>query len=128
MRRLQCSARDHDEHKRCLGRLATPRRCCRRTVMTEAYTARCMRGPIGCESGNVVLGAVDLLSLAGSPTFVIMALLAGGIDNGSRDVLCATAQHGSALNGMVVMYLLMSAFHSAPWFRLLRKRASCACR
>ena len=28
----------------------------------------------------------------------------------------------SPLNGMVTMYLLMSAFHAAPWLKLIRER------
>ena len=38
------------------------------------------------------------------------------------DVLCAAAQHASPLNGMVWMYMLMSAFHSAPWLKLISGR------
>jgi hypothetical protein len=30
----------------------------------------------------------------------------------------------SALTGMVPMYLLMSAFHSAPWLKLISSRRS----
>ena len=33
-------------------------------------------------------------------------------------MLCA-AGHGLSLGGMVPMYLLMSAFHSAAWLRLI---------
>jgi hypothetical protein len=37
-------------------------------------------------------------------------------------MFCTAAQHGSLLNGMVSMYLLMSAFHSAPWLKLISGR------
>src|SRR5262249_13907965 len=62
------------------------------------------------------LGAADWLSLSASPTFALMALLTllGG---GPMDMLCSTA-HGP-LGGMVPMYVLMSAFHSGPWLRLI---------
>ena len=62
--------------------------------------------------------AAGWLSLAAAPTFAIMALLTvrGG---GAPDMLCSGAQAASPLSGMVPMYLLMSAFHSAPWLTLI---------
>jgi hypothetical protein len=62
----------------------------------------------------------DWLCLAAAPTFAIMALLTGVFGGGPPDVLCSAAQDASPLSGMVPMYLLMSAFHSAPWLRLIR--------
>lgn len=61
------------------------------------------------------------LALAATPTFAIMAVLTAMISGGSADMLCA-AGHGSLLGGMVPMYLLMSAFHSAAWLRLVAER------
>ncbi|RXT37982.1 hypothetical protein [Bradyrhizobium betae] len=61
------------------------------------------------------------LALAATPTFAIMAVLTAMIGGGSADMLCA-AGHGSVLGGMVPMYLLMSAFHSAAWLRLISER------
>ncbi len=76
-------------------------------------------------SGNdAALGAADWLSLAAAPTFAIMALLTGVLGGGSLDGLCSTAQGASPLTGMVPMYLLMSAFHSAPWLKLFSRRRS----
>jgi hypothetical protein len=63
--------------------------------------------------------AERLLSLAAAPTFAIMALLTTIQDAGMPDVLCSAAHGASLLTGMVPMYLLMSAFHSAPWLRLI---------
>jgi hypothetical protein len=60
-----------------------------------------------------------LLALAAAPTFAIMALLTGIQDGGMPGMLCSTAHDASPLTGMVPMYLLMSAFHSAPWLRLI---------
>jgi hypothetical protein len=60
-----------------------------------------------------------LLSLAAAPTFAIMALLTGIQDGGTPGILCSAAHDASPLTGMVPMYLLMSAFHSAPWLRLI---------
>ncbi|RXH19157.1 hypothetical protein [Bradyrhizobium guangzhouense] len=61
------------------------------------------------------------LGLAASPTFVIMAVLTAVLGGGPADMLCS-AGHGGSLGGMVPMYLLMSAFHSAAWLRLISPR------
>lgn len=96
--------------------------------MSEAYTSGCTGGTGSRESGNVAPGAVDFLSLAAAPTFAIMALLTGAFDASMPDILCSAAQHASPLNGMVVMYVLMSAFHSAPWLKLIASRRKRTCR
>jgi hypothetical protein len=92
--------------------------------MSEAYTGGCARGAIRYESGNAAaLGAADWLCLAAAPTFAIMALLTGVLGGGPPEMLCS-AQEVSPLSGMVPMYLLMSAFHSAPWLKLIAGRRS----
>ena len=85
----------------------------------------------GCDAtrghGNVAAhGAADILYLAAAPTFAIMALLTGTL-GGPADALCAMSG-ASQLGGMVPMYLLMSAFHSAPWLKLVTGRRSGASR
>jgi hypothetical protein len=71
------------------------------------------------ESGNdAATGAADWLYLAAAPTFAIMALLTGLLGGGSADALCSVA-NASPLTGMVPMYVLMGAFHSPPWLRLI---------
>jgi hypothetical protein len=70
----------------------------------------------------VARGIADWLCLAATPTFAIMALLTGVLSGGPLDALCSAAHDASPLNGMVLMYALMSAFHSAPWLRLVRRR------
>jgi hypothetical protein len=71
-------------------------------------------------SGNAaVLGAADWLSLAAAPTFAIMAVLSGALGGGPPDMLCSATQDTSPLSGMVPMYVLMSAFHSGPWLKLI---------
>ncbi len=60
------------------------------------------------------------LALAATPTFAIMAVLTAVLGD-PADMLCA-AGYGSVLSGMVPMYLLMSAFHSAAWLRLIAER------
>jgi len=67
-------------------------------------------------------GAAQWLSLAAAPSFAIMALLTGVVGGGSPDMLCAGAANMSPLSGMVPMYVLMSAFHSAPWLKLVSRR------
>jgi hypothetical protein len=77
------------------------------------------------ESGNAaVFGAADWLCLAAAPTFAVMALLTAVLGAGAPDMLCSAAQHVFPLNGMVLMYVLMSAFHLAPWLRLISGRNS----
>jgi hypothetical protein len=65
--------------------------------------------------------AVYLLSLAAAPTFAIMALLTAVHGDSMPDMLCSAGRDGSPLTGMVPMYVLMSAFHLAPWLRLLSR-------
>jgi hypothetical protein len=60
------------------------------------------------------------LSLAAAPTFATMALLTH-VSGGAPDMICSTAG-ASPLSGMVPMYLLMGAFHLAPWLELMRGR------
>ena len=62
----------------------------------------------------------DWLCLAAAPTFAGMALLTG-VSGGAPDTLCS-AQGAPPLGGMAAMYLLMSAFHSAPWLTLISRR------
>ena len=66
--------------------------------------------------------AADWLCLAAAPTFAIMALLTGVLGGSPPDMVCSAAQDASPLSGMVPMYLLMSAFHSAPWLKLISRR------
>jgi hypothetical protein len=68
-------------------------------------------------------GADRFLSLAAAPTFAAMALLAALPGGGAPDTLCSAAG-ASPLGGMIPMYLLMSAFHSAPWLRLIARAFS----
>ena len=60
-------------------------------------------------------------SLAAAPTFAVMALLTASLAV-VRRIRCVRG-HASPLGGMVPMYLLMSAFHPAPWLKLIAGRA-----
>jgi hypothetical protein len=75
-------------------------------------------------SGHAAVGAADWLCLAAAPTFAVMALLTAVLGGGAPDVLCSAANDASPLSGMVPMYLLMSAFHSAPWLKLVSSQRS----
>jgi hypothetical protein len=90
--------------------------------MSEALTGRRGSGAVDGENGNAAaIGAADFLYLAAAPTFALMALLTAVLGGGSRDALCLSA---SPLSGMVPMYLLMCAFHTAPWLKLIASRRS----
>jgi hypothetical protein len=60
-----------------------------------------------------------LLPFAAAPSFAIMAILAGIQDGDMPNLLCSAQRHASPLTGMASMYLLMSAFHSTPWLKLI---------
>jgi hypothetical protein len=93
--------------------------------MSEAHTGGWISRTVGRgESGNAAVGAAHVLSLAAAPTFAVMALLTGALDISPPDILCSATQRALPLDGMVVMYALMGAFHSAPWLKLISGRAS----
>jgi hypothetical protein len=71
-------------------------------------------------------GAAEFLSLAAAPTFAVMALLTAVAGGGPLAALCSAATDASPLTGMIPMYLLMSAFHTAPWLKLISSRTSAA--
>ena len=96
--------------------------------MSEPHSGRHGPAAVDCENGNATaIGAADFLYLAAAPTFAMMALLTGVLGGGPVDALCSVAG-ASPLSGMVPMYLLMSAFHLAPWLKLISSRRSRACR
>ncbi len=66
-------------------------------------------------SGNDIARTADWLYLSAAPTFAMMALLTA-VRGGPADLLCSAGS--SPLSGMTPMYLLMSAFHLAPWLKL----------
>jgi len=67
---------------------------------------------------TTTLGIADWLCLAAAPTFAVMALVSC-LQAGDAAMLC---MGGSPLTGMTAMYLLMSAFHLAPWLRVISGR------
>ena len=69
--------------------------------------------------GSAALRAADGLALAASPTFAIMAMLTIVLGQDPAEML-HSAGHAWPLSGMATMYLLMSAFHAAPWLKVIR--------
>jgi hypothetical protein len=55
------------------------------------------------------------LSLAAAPTFAVMAAVTAALDARAGVALCGPAP--TPVSGMVVMYVLMSAFHLGPWLQ-----------
>jgi hypothetical protein len=71
---------------------------------------------------NAASGLAGWLSLAAAPTFAAMALVSAA--SPSDPMTCMMAPQASPLTGMAAMYVLMCAFHLAPWIRLLAPRNS----
>jgi hypothetical protein len=66
-------------------------------------------------------GAAGWLGLAAAPVFAILALWTA-LSGTQPGMLCMGMQGASPLNGMALMYALMSIFHAAPWMKLLSSR------
>ena len=86
--------------------------------MSEAHIGMHSCDAMRANGNGVARTAADWLYLAAAPTFAIMALLTGVLGGGPADALCSIAGM-SPLGGMMPMYLLMSAFHLAPWLKLV---------
>jgi len=91
--------------------------------MTTDLTATCER-----RFASAALGAADWISLAAAPTFAMMALLTVILGDDTHGALCSASQDAPLLSGMVWMYVLMSAFHSTPWLKLISSWRSSAYR
>jgi hypothetical protein len=73
------------------------------------------------DAGLAARRAATWLSLGAAPTFASMAVLTGIFGGGEHGMLCSAATPASPLNGMLPMYLLMGAFHCAPWLKLISR-------
>jgi hypothetical protein len=93
--------------------------------MTDMLMSRVVHRDIDtcAGSGHDAPGLAHCLGLAAAPTFAIMTLWTAFF-SGQPDILCMAMQDSSPMSGMTVMYLLMSAFHAAPWLRLIFSRQS----
>lgn len=74
------------------------------------------------ESGDSAGRLARLLALAAAPTFAIMAVSTGFFGDSMPDTVCSATPPGLPLNGMVIMYALMSVFHASPWLAMLSRR------
>jgi hypothetical protein len=70
---------------------------------------------------GAMLSVDNWISLAAAPTFAVVAALTVMFDGGGHGMLCSAAMPMSPLSGMVPMYALMSAFHCAPWVRIVSR-------
>jgi hypothetical protein len=61
-------------------------------------------------------GTAGWLALAASPTFAVMAWFA--TNDAPSMAFCSSGSSILPVDGMTVMYLLMSFFHLAPWLKL----------
>ena len=86
--------------------------------MSAAWSANSAGAGGHGDGGAPAQSLADWLSLAATPTFAMMALMTVVLGGGAEP-LCSAMQQGSLWSGMVPMYLLMGAFHSAPWLRLI---------
>ena len=69
-------------------------------------------------SGVAAPDAAGWLGLTAAPTFAVMALWTG-LSGAPPDALCIGVRNALPLDGMPLMYALMSIFHAMPWLRLL---------
>ena len=71
--------------------------------------------------GDAAPGLAGWLGLIAAPTFALMAVWTIFFSS-QPDMLCMEMQGSSPISEMTMMYLLMSAFHAAPWLRLISGR------
>jgi hypothetical protein len=62
----------------------------------------------------------EWLSFAATPTFALMAVLAGAPPDGGHQMSCSAAAM-TPLGGMPAMYVLMSVFHVSPWLKVISR-------
>ena len=86
----------------------------------SGFCANLFDGPASLQK-TAAINIADGLALVASPIFAGMAVLTGMSGGNTAEMVCS-AQHTSPLTGMATMYVLMSAFHVAPWVRLIRMR------
>ena len=94
----------------------------------QAWRAAEDAGRSGCgKLKSAPRDAGGWLGLAATPAFATMALLTAAPGADAQYMVCA-AQGSALLSGMSAMYILMAAFHSAPWLKLIfwRRPPPCA--
>lgn len=68
---------------------------------------------------RLVAAAIAGVTLAAAPMFAGLAVLTLVLNASAPAMVCTAAFAGSAVDGMVVMYALMSVCHATPWLRRL---------
>jgi hypothetical protein len=89
--------------------------------MTDASVSHVVHHDACAGGGHAAPDVASWLGLAAAPTFTFMALWIGFF-GGQPVMFCVGMQNASPLNGMVLMYALMSAFHAGPWLKLIARR------
>jgi hypothetical protein len=89
--------------------------------MSNAYVGDARGGGCAGSGDAAAPGAAGWLGLAAAPVFAILALWTA-LSGTRPDMLCVGMQSASPLNGMALMYALMSIFHAAPWMKLISSR------
>jgi hypothetical protein len=74
-----------------------------------------------CPGDRDAPGPASWLGLAAAPTFGVIAVWSAFF-SAQPDMLCAAMKSSSPMSGMTLMYVLMSAFHAAPWLKLISSR------
>lgn len=69
---------------------------------------------------DVAAAAADGLAFAAMPVFALLALWTAFAGDRSG-MLCIEMRDASPLNGMALMYGLMSAFHATPWLKAISR-------
>jgi hypothetical protein len=88
--------------------------------MRQAHTSGAHIGRCAGSGHAAAPGTAGLLSLCATPVFALMALWTGLF--GQSDAVCMSVHDASRLNGMSLMYALMSVFHTGPWLKLMPSR------
>ena len=74
----------------------------------------------GAAASATTQALADALALAAAPVFALMALWTG-LSGGRSDMACMAMPELSPLNGMALMYALMSVFHATPWLKRISR-------
>ena len=96
--------------------------CCGAPEPEVNAEPRVAAAPAGVALATATSTAANVLvALAAAPTFALLALWTAFAGDRSG-MLCMGMHDASSLSGMALMYALMSAFHAAPWLRLISNR------
>jgi hypothetical protein len=77
-------------------------------------------GRRGAAASAVAQALANALAFAAAPSFALLALWTAFAGDRSA-MLCMGMHDASSLNGMAVMYGLMSAFHATPWLKRISR-------